>query len=304
MVAQNIRLPNIKKMFIPDPGNTIVDADLAGADAQVVAWEAGDEKLKTAFRKGLKIHIVNAREVWPEETKDMTDEELKNTGKSGGKYYQIKRAVHGTNYNGQPDSLVATLGWSRKQAEEFQEKWFYLHPEIKKWHERTQRHLDGTECWNCHNRDVYLNKPCPKCGSHLGRTIKNQFGFRRIWLDRVSVPMLNEALAWGPQSTVAFCTDLGWTNIVHGNTYELTMNRKTTHQDWSNLLVEPNAKEKWGYIFDPLLQVHDSCVFQLPSSEESSVEQIVYDMRVRIPYKDPLIIPMSYGMSRHSWGDI
>ena len=57
MVAANIRLPNVRRTIIPDPGYTIVDADLAGADAQVVAWEAGDEKLKSAFSAGAAIHV-------------------------------------------------------------------------------------------------------------------------------------------------------------------------------------------------------------------------------------------------------
>jgi len=30
MVAQTIELPNIRKMFVPDPGYEIVDCDLAG----------------------------------------------------------------------------------------------------------------------------------------------------------------------------------------------------------------------------------------------------------------------------------
>ena len=43
MVASTIALPNVKKMFIPDEGYTIIDADLKKADLQIVAWEAGDE---------------------------------------------------------------------------------------------------------------------------------------------------------------------------------------------------------------------------------------------------------------------
>ena len=46
MVAQSIPLPNIRKIFIPDPVYILIDSDLAGADAQVVAWEADDEDLK------------------------------------------------------------------------------------------------------------------------------------------------------------------------------------------------------------------------------------------------------------------
>src|SRR6516225_7674462 len=57
------RLPNIRKMFVPDPGKVIVDADLAGADAQVVAWRADDPKLKAAFRAGKSVHLMNGEDL-------------------------------------------------------------------------------------------------------------------------------------------------------------------------------------------------------------------------------------------------
>ena len=60
----SITLPNIRKLFIPDPGYTIFDADLSGADAQVVAWEVNDNDLKQAFRLGLDIHSHNAEALW------------------------------------------------------------------------------------------------------------------------------------------------------------------------------------------------------------------------------------------------
>src|SRR5688572_16678880 len=184
MVAQNIRLPNIRRIFVPDIGHTIIDADLAGADAQVVAWEAEDQKLKQAFRQGKKIHIINARDTWPERTKDMTDEEIKETGKSGGMYYEIKRAVHATNYYASPSALVAALGWSEHKAREFQYRWFQIHPEIREWHKRVERYLDGSQCWNCDNLDVVIGSRCKDCGVRLGRTVKNKFGFRRIFFGR------------------------------------------------------------------------------------------------------------------------
>lgn len=62
----NIKLPNIRKLFIPDKGYVIFDADLAGADAQVVAWEADDRDLKAAFHAGLDIHAKNATDMFGE----------------------------------------------------------------------------------------------------------------------------------------------------------------------------------------------------------------------------------------------
>lgn len=305
MVASTIRLPNIRRMIVPDRGHVLVDADLSGADAQVVAWEAGDESLKTAFREGLKIHIFNARSVWPDETANMTDGEIKATGSNGGIYYQIKRAVHGTNYGASYNAIMAAVGWKRRQAEEFIERWFYLHPEIKEWHERYERYLNGTQCWNCSEMVEELGKPiCQHCGVILGRTVKNAFGFRRTYFDRLDQTVRNQALAWTPQSTVAFCTELGWTTIAESP--EITMLTglgETQTYDLRKYLVDPNSYSKWHNVITFLIQVHDSIVFQVPFEYEKDIPEIVNSMRVVVPYADPLIIPMEYKSSRVSWGD-
>lgn len=178
MVAQTIDLPNIRKFFIPDPGYIMVDADLSGADAQVVAWEADDRDLKDAFRKGLKIHIKNCRDLLPEETAEMTDADLKDTDRPGGLYHNFKRRVHGTNYGASATTLAMKLHTSVELEKRFQTSWFNLHPGIRDWHDRTEHSL-FTE-----------------------RKVRNQFGYRIIYFDRVE-GLLPKALAWIPQSTVA-----------------------------------------------------------------------------------------------------
>lgn len=68
-LGSSIHLPNVRKFFKPDPGYTLFDVDLAGADAQIVAWEADDAPLKAAFRAyaagtGPKVHCVNAKAIF------------------------------------------------------------------------------------------------------------------------------------------------------------------------------------------------------------------------------------------------
>ena len=182
MVAETIALPNIRKFFIPDAGHIIVDCDLSGADAQVVAAEARDADLLDAFSRGLAIHVKNARDVFPAKVKGWSDEAIKDTNHPNGIYYNCKRAVHGTNYGGKPPAIAAATGWSVSEAESFQRNWFGLHPGIFQWHRRTEQDLAST------------------------RTISNAFGFRRVYFDRVE-SLLPEALAWVPQSTVAIVTN-------------------------------------------------------------------------------------------------
>ena len=271
MVAVNIRLPNIRKMFIPDPGFTIVDMDLSGADAQVVAWEAEDDDLKEAFRKGLKVHIKNSRDLFPEETKDLSDEELKATRL----YKEVKTAVHGFNYGASPKTIASRLKWKVAKATEFREKWFYLHPGIPRWHRRLERHLQGRECWWCRTRQDELGSRCRECGRHLGRTIRNAFGYRRIYFDRID-GILPQALAWIPQSTVALVT----TRAL--------------------LIIE----KEFPFV-QLLLQVHDSIVFQIPFAYEGELPRIKERLdQIEVPYPDPLRIPWGIGKSRKSWGDL
>lgn len=177
-----ITLPNIRKLFIPDPGYVIVDCDLSGADAQVVAWEANDHDLKTAFRAGLDVHNHNGKAVWGA-AYDPKARPRKITMRD-----ELKRAVHGTNYGVTPPSLARTLGWRVAQAADFQHTWFNLHPGIKEWHKRVEYDL------------------------MVKRTTSNRFGYRIVWFDRPE-SCFNKALAWTPQSTVGIVCAKGGVNL-------------------------------------------------------------------------------------------
>lgn len=184
MVAETIELPNLRKMFIPDTGYTIIDCDLERADAQVVAWDAGDEELKQMFREGIDVHTENAKAIF--HVKSCTKEQ-RNKAKAG---------VHAVNYFVQARTLSATLGITVKEADDFINRWLDAHPAIRKWHERIAREVQMT------------------------RSIKNAFGYRYYIFERVrdkdgSTPIktLQESLAWIPQSTVAHVTNRGLKNI-------------------------------------------------------------------------------------------
>lgn len=176
-LIENIKFPNIRKLFIPDPGYLIVDTDLSGADAQIVAWETGEEELKDALRSGKKIHAMVAKELY---------------GSSGQPYYDMtKRRIHATNYGGGAKKLHQTLAGqfgteytSLEQEKDFQSYWFDKYPGVKDWHNRIKRELDET------------------CG------VTNRFGYKITYQDRIDT-VFNRALAWVPQSTVALLTSRG-----------------------------------------------------------------------------------------------
>lgn len=180
---EDLVLPNIRKLFVPDHGYTFFDQDLDRADLQVVVWEANDELLKLALRAGTDLHLLNAGTLFG--IRDLNTDSLsspefvKDAKVRYGKQRQLAKSwVHGTNYGGGPRTMAIAAGITVKEAERLQNVWFYEHPGIKKWHERTE------------------------AGLRLHRSVKNAFGYTRHYFDRVE-GLLPEALAWIPQSTVA-----------------------------------------------------------------------------------------------------
>lgn len=185
-LGSNILLPNIRKFFIPDPGYILFDVDLAGADAQIVAWEADDQPLKQAFRDhaagiGPKVHCVNAKAIFG----SLAGQD----GKTDPYYSRAKAGVHLTNYGGKARTCASALAISIPAAEHFQRTWFELHPAIPDWHQRVEESLRTT------------------------RSVQNPFGFVRTYFDRVD-SLLPEALAWIPQSTVAIVIDTAYNRIT------------------------------------------------------------------------------------------
>lgn len=251
MDGLNYKLPNVRKLFVPDRGYIIVDVDLSGADAQVVAWDSGDEDLKTAFKKGMKIHIKNYEDMTGLKFNPAVDKDTIAPGSIYAPYDEMKRSVHATNYVGSARTLAITLGWKVARAETFQQRWFRLHPDIKKWHRRIERELQTT------------------------RRVSNAFGYKITYFDRVE-GILPQAVAWIPQSTIGIVCSKAGVRLLH--------------------------EVPWA---QPLLQVHDSLVFQMPYSrvEPSSLELIHRVLQVPVPYADPLTIPWGLAVSKKSWGD-
>ena len=116
---EDLELPNIRKLFVPDPGFTFFDMDLDRADLQVVVWEAEDREMKEMLRAGVDMHVENAK--------------LLGCTRQLGKVW-----VHGTNYGGGPRTMAQNCGLTVHNAEKMQARWFSAHPGIKRWHERTE----------------------------------------------------------------------------------------------------------------------------------------------------------------------
>jgi DNA polymerase I-like protein with 3'-5' exonuclease and polymerase domains len=178
-----IKLPNIRKLFIPDEGYEFWDMDLDRADLQVVVWEADDTDMKKALRLGLDMHCVNACDVF--NIKGIPYDELQESHPNYKDHRsrigeanrgKTKAGVHATNYGVGDRKLAQALGITVHEASIFRAKWFAAHPGIRRWHTRTEQSV-----------------------SQRGY-IENKFGARLYNFGRFNLP---EFLGWVPQSTVA-----------------------------------------------------------------------------------------------------
>lgn len=166
--------PNLKKMFIPDPGCAIADHDLAQADARIVAWES---------------NCLSLKEIFNDPTRDLHNENCEIIfgsfkGNEDPNRQRAKVGVHAAHYAGTAAVIARALGITIHEAEAFLSRYFGERPEVLKWHKAIRIQLQTK------------------------RYVENVFGFRRLYFDRIE-DLLKAALAWIPQSTVAIAINLG-----------------------------------------------------------------------------------------------
>jgi DNA polymerase I-like protein with 3'-5' exonuclease and polymerase domains/uracil-DNA glycosylase len=166
--SDRLALPNIRSMFIPDPGRTFFDIDLSSADLRIVVWEADEPEMKAMLREGLDPYTEVAKEFYhdPSLTKKDPRRQL------------FKSFCHGTNYLGTAKGLAERLGLSVAEAEKTQAWYFGKFPRIKRWQDDL--------------KDQVVKR----------RMVENIFGYRRYFLERIEGTIFNVAAAWIPQSTV------------------------------------------------------------------------------------------------------
>lgn len=185
ILQQNLDLPNIRKIFIPDPEHTMFDQDLSKADVNIVAWEGNVKGLKEILKAGGDPYLEAAREYY----RDPSIVKMRADGTVHPRYDQFKRFGHGTNYMGTPYGLSARIGLTVHDVDRAQKWYFGKFPEIKSWHTKTIEQVKTK------------------------RFVQNIFGYRRYYFDRIEEATFREAIAWVPQSTVALYINHIWLNL-------------------------------------------------------------------------------------------
>lgn len=188
-------LPNVRELYIPDPGYTFFDMDLDRADLQTVVWESEEPDFKRAMQMGVDLHLWNAYVLQGKEPPDLAELiEGKHPNypehRARMKYARefAKVFCHGTNFGGGPRTMAGHVGVTVHEADRAQQIWFAAHPGIKRWHKRVEDQMNKY------------------------RWIENRFGYRWYCFDRIE-GQLPEFLAWVPQSHTACVINRIWMNF-------------------------------------------------------------------------------------------
>lgn len=171
-------LPNIRKLFVPDPGYTMWDVDLGSADLRIVAWESNCTLLKQWLKEGKDPYTEVCREYFKDNS----------IQKSDPRRASFKSLCHATHYLGVAKNIAnnPNIRLKVEEVERIQNWYFDLMPEIKVWQEKLKKDIRTTK-----------------------RFGPNIFGFYSDVLTRIENDTYNKGVAWIPQSTVGILINKG-----------------------------------------------------------------------------------------------
>ena len=177
----------VRSLFIPDEGKMMVNADQSQAEARVVAYISGEERLQAIFEHSDEdVHKRNAAFIFHKRMEDITPSER----------YLGKVLVHAANYGIGALGFARITGQSTVKSQALLNQYYAIYPCIKLWHREVAEQLRNS------------------------RILTTPFGRKRMFFGRWSNTLVREALSFVPQSTVCDLINLGianaWTNMPDG----------------------------------------------------------------------------------------
>lgn len=116
----------IRKVFVPQEGCVLLDADYSQIELRVLAHMSGDERLIEAYRQAEDIHAITASEVFHVPLEEVTPLQRRNA----------KAVNFGIVYGISAFGLSEDLSISRKEALEYINRYFETYPDVKKFLDR------------------------------------------------------------------------------------------------------------------------------------------------------------------------
>ena len=117
----------VRKAFIPDPGEMFFSADYSQIELRIMAHLSGDENLVGAFLDGHDIHAATAAKIYHKSIQDVTADERRSA----------KTANFGIIYGISAFGLAERLGCSRSEAKALIEGYFQTYPGVKAYMDKS-----------------------------------------------------------------------------------------------------------------------------------------------------------------------
>ena len=119
----------IRKCFIPEPGQLFFSADYSQIELRVMAHLSGDKNMIEAFREGYDIHAATAARIYKEDIKDVSRDQRT----------KAKRANFGIIYGITVFGLAERLEISRDEAKMLIDGYFETFPEVHAYMEKAKQ---------------------------------------------------------------------------------------------------------------------------------------------------------------------
>ena len=170
-----------RRMYVPDPGKVIIQADYIQAEAVVVAYQTNDQNLKKIFRNKEDLHCYTAAMMFGVPPEEVTKDDPRR--KIG------KMLRHAKNYSAGPGVIAKALEIKMSEAKKLSTLYDSINPLLHNWHMKIQSELNAT------------------------RTLTTPMGRKRRFLDRWGDDLFRSAYAFVPQSTVGDLLNLSMTSL-------------------------------------------------------------------------------------------
>ena len=126
----------IRKAFVPSENSIILSGDYSQIELRILAHMANIDSLRQAFIDEIDVHTKTASDVFHVSLDDVTKEMRRNA----------KAVNFGIVYGISSFGLSDNLGISKKEAQEFIDKYFSVYPGIKEYQDNTIKLAYETKC--------------------------------------------------------------------------------------------------------------------------------------------------------------
>ena len=117
----------VRKAFIPEPGQTFFSADYSQIELRIMAHLSQDSNLIEAFRSGQDIHAATAAKIFHKLITEVTADERR----------KAKTANFGIIYGISAFGLAERIGCSRTEAKELIDGYFQTYPKVREYMTRS-----------------------------------------------------------------------------------------------------------------------------------------------------------------------